>query len=206
MPEPDLVALLKRLESAADSEAARATLAILGKIEDELPANDPAADGVRQALSWTRGVALLRVSDARPSSDPLVSARAAAQYALAMLFMCDDLADRDRAIELFTATTNRVFAQISPTFASVVGVIYYIRYLGHTEVKIGYATSLKPRLAQLATGSAYEIELLASHPGTVADEAALHRRFAHLRITPSREWFCAGADLTTHIAEVRSQR
>jgi hypothetical protein len=204
MPEPDLRALLRRLEMAADSETAHLALAILAKIEDELPLGDPAADRVRETLAWTRGVALLRVSDARPSSDPLVPARGAAQYALAMLFMHDGIVDRDRAIELFAVAADRVFAQVSPTFASVVGVIYYIRYRGHPEIKIGYATSLKPRLAQLATGSAFDIEVLASHPGTVADEAALHGRFAHLRVTPAREWFREGADLIAHISEVKS--
>jgi hypothetical protein len=56
------------------------------------------------------------------------------------------------------------------------------------RVKIGY-TARNPhrRLKQLQTGSSRRLYLLAAMPGTMADERALHERFASLRV--SGEWF-----------------
>jgi len=200
MPEPDFAALRNRLDAIADTPTAAATLEILARIGDAILATDDvaAADAVRDVLSFSRGFALLRVSDARPSTDPLVPARWAAQQAFAMLWTLP-AETKDLAIPVFIEAADKVFADLKRTGSAVLGTIYYIRYGGQTDVKIGYATSLTARLRALGTGTPYGIELLASHPGTPADEVALHQRFAHLRISTDREWFSDGDDLMAHI-------
>lgn len=55
------------------------------------------------------------------------------------------------------------------------------------KVKIGFTRNLAQRLHSLRTANPRPIELLASFPGTEADERSLHERFNELRF--SREWF-----------------
>lgn len=67
------------------------------------------------------------------------------------------------------------------------GSVYAIGEKPGGPVKIGYAASPAQRLAELQTGNHLDLRVLASFPGTLEDEAALHRRFAILRIRG--EWF-----------------
>jgi hypothetical protein len=60
------------------------------------------------------------------------------------------------------------------------GLVYCIRF--GDRVKIGWTADLKQRLKALP----YD-EVIAVTPGAVADEQAVHRRFALLRLTG--EWF-----------------
>lgn len=62
------------------------------------------------------------------------------------------------------------------------GTIYAVLN-GHT-VKIGWTSNLERRMRQYPPAST----LLVAFPGTRKDEAAIHRRFAHLTIH-GREWF-----------------
>jgi excisionase family DNA binding protein len=54
-------------------------------------------------------------------------------------------------------------------------------------IKIGWALNVENRTAILQTGSAEPLEVIASMPGTPADERALHRKFALLLVRG--EWF-----------------
>lgn len=72
------------------------------------------------------------------------------------------------------------------------GFVYYLRVGGH--YKIGWAKRLEQRLKQYPPDS----QVLAVHKGSRSDEAALHRRFAHLT-TAGREWYPLVPDITHHI-------
>lgn len=63
-------------------------------------------------------------------------------------------------------------------------------------VKIGTTIDVPARMAVLAAGgsmlagmTAGPVTLLATIPGGIAEEKALHRRFRRLRADPKREWF-----------------
>lgn len=72
-------------------------------------------------------------------------------------------------------------------------MIYFIQTGDNRAIKIGYAGNVQQRLANLQTGSATPLKLLASMPGTVAIERSLHAKFSHLRT--HREWFGAHPDI-----------
>lgn len=77
-----------------------------------------------------------------------------------------------------------------PLMKHAPGCIYFIRFGG--LVKIGFTTNLVQRLKALP-----HEELLGIKPGTMADEKALHGRFAHLRRTG--EWFNPERELLDYI-------
>lgn len=66
-------------------------------------------------------------------------------------------------------------------------------------IKIGFAKSVASRLAALQTASRQELTLLAAIPGSMSDEAALHRKFTsdHVR----GEWFRPSIELRNYIQE-----
>lgn len=73
------------------------------------------------------------------------------------------------------------------------GTLYVLRIGDH--IKIGYATKLHVRLGYYPPIAV----LLATAPGTEADEEALHLRFAHLR-EAGREWYRPDSQLDDLIA------
>jgi hypothetical protein len=76
---------------------------------------------------------------------------------------------------------------------------YFILAKGDAlAVKSGHARDPHKRLAQLATGSALELELLGFVEGGRALEQRWHRQWRHLRIC--REWFRADPALLDAIA------
>jgi hypothetical protein len=76
--------------------------------------------------------------------------------------------------------------------------VYFLR--SGDRVKIGFTTDLRTRMAALRCGNALEVQLLKVVPGGRAEEAALHRRFNHLRVKKRSEWFRAEPDLLDYIA------
>jgi hypothetical protein len=68
-------------------------------------------------------------------------------------------------------------------------MIYFIEADGVGHIKIGFTDGddAAVRMAQLQTGSPVLLRLLGTIPGTLEDENALHRRFAHAKVC--REWF-----------------
>lgn len=76
-------------------------------------------------------------------------------------------------------------------------------YLAHAAsvnlIKIGVATDPVVRVGDLDSISPVPIVLLGSWPGILADERALHARFAHLRCRS--EWFYAAPDLLDFVRE-----
>jgi len=73
------------------------------------------------------------------------------------------------------------------------GSVYFIRRDGDWAIKIGWATNPKRRRRELQAGSAEDLRIITTIPGTQADETAWHRRFRHLQIR--REWFRQEQDL-----------
>lgn len=78
-------------------------------------------------------------------------------------------------------------------------MIYFIGCEAANAVKIGKTTNrVYERLNQAQVNCPFELKLLAAHEGCGPDEAALHLRFAHLRVRG--EWFRLSAELKAHIA------
>lgn len=68
------------------------------------------------------------------------------------------------------------------------------------RIKIGWSRKVGTRIAQLQTGNPEPVVLLATVPGGLSRERALHRRFDHLRV--AGEWFAAAPELTAYIAAI----
>lgn len=78
------------------------------------------------------------------------------------------------------------------------GVVYYVRSGGY--IKIGWTSTLAGRMKAYPPDSL----LLATEPGTRADENRRHRQFAAHR-THGREWYAMAADLMRHIDRVKAE-
>lgn len=75
-------------------------------------------------------------------------------------------------------------------------MIYFIRQGEDGPVKIGFARdagAVDTRLRTFQTGHSETLHLLGMRPGDLADEAALHQRFAAARLRG--EWFEPTAEL-----------
>lgn len=79
-------------------------------------------------------------------------------------------------------------------------LIYFIESTGSGRIKVGWAGNIISRLETLYAVSPFPLRILALTPGTRKDEAALHRRFAHLRV--HREWFQDCDELREYIASL----
>jgi len=75
------------------------------------------------------------------------------------------------------------------------GVVYYVKRGNY--VKIGTTTKLRNRMRDLMPD-----EVLAVEPGSYKLEGELHRRFAHIRLHASCEYFLLNAELQEHVDEV----
>lgn len=75
------------------------------------------------------------------------------------------------------------------------GFVYFIA--GSGAVKIGYSSKPNQRLQALQKSTPNSLTLLKAVPGTVADEKALHRRFATYQIRG--EWFRHADELASYI-------
>jgi len=79
--------------------------------------------------------------------------------------------------------------------------IYIVQASGRDKVKIGFTEgSVEHRLKALQTGCPESLALLASFPGTKAEEVALHKRFSQFALVG--EWF----ELSPEIEEFVRQR
>lgn len=85
------------------------------------------------------------------------------------------------------------------TFESPSSVVYFIRLGAAGAIKIGKANDLKARLASLQTAASDKLHVLGFIPGDLAEEAALHRRFAASRL--HGEWFRPSRNLLEYISE-----
>lgn len=79
-------------------------------------------------------------------------------------------------------------------------VIYFLKATESGRIKIGFASNVQRRIASISTSCPEDLQLLGCCPGTMPEEQALHRKFAHLRIR--REWFRGEPELLAYIAEV----
>ena len=80
-------------------------------------------------------------------------------------------------------------------FGKAPGTIYFAR--SGDLIKIGFTTNLHRRMAELRPD-----EVLATLPGTMRDEKALHHRFGPHWV--DGEWFRMGDDLMSHIAQLQA--
>ncbi len=83
--------------------------------------------------------------------------------------------------------------------------IHYVYFAGCCDlIKIGYARKPHERLLQVSQWIPYPITLLATMPGGLDTEAALHRMFDHE--FSHGEWFHASIRLREFVAEVAAGR
>lgn len=80
--------------------------------------------------------------------------------------------------------------------------VYFVVCEATSVVKIGFAKSVKKRMAQLQTANAYPLKLLGSIrvrgiEEAVCTESKLHERFKHIRL--NGEWFKATEELLQYI-------
>jgi len=80
-------------------------------------------------------------------------------------------------------------------------VVYYVQR-PDGAIKIGTTWSLPKRLQSLRNVA--QVTVLAAHLGGQPAEAAMHRRFAHLRL--DGEWFTPADELLSHVSAVRARR
>lgn len=76
------------------------------------------------------------------------------------------------------------------------GVVYYLYLDG--LIKIGHTTHLPTRLNSYPP----QTQLLASEPGTLADEKRCHAQFA-AQLAARKEWFTPCAELWDHVRKLR---
>jgi hypothetical protein len=106
-------------------------------------------------------------------------------------------ADRDRVFS-FTGAIEPAPATTPEPRPARDGVVYYVRSGGY--IKIGWTGSLAGRMKAYPPDSV----LLATEPGTRADETRRHQQFAVHR-THGREWYALTADLMRHIDRVKAE-
>ena len=82
---------------------------------------------------------------------------------------------------------------VSMPSRTVPGVVYFVE-LG-SRIKIGFSTNLKSRLQTVPAE-----RVLATMPGTMDDEKAMHERFRDCRV--HREWFAKSPELLAFIETI----
>jgi len=82
------------------------------------------------------------------------------------------------------------------------GIIYFFGCETSREIKIGITSGrVEKRLATLQTARGHKINLLATLPGTIKLERALHDRFSQHRL--KGEWFMPHPDILAFIDQIR---
>lgn len=83
-------------------------------------------------------------------------------------------------------------------------LVYFARLLASGRWKIGISQNPRMRVRLLACTARESIEVVAAVPGTVADEAALLRRFAHLAVF-GREWFRDDGSIAAYVETIPAE-
>lgn len=104
-----------------------------------------------------------------------------------------------KAYEGAMATTPELMPNLDRLKAA--GHIYYLQDVSF--IKIGFASDVGRRMDSYATHRA-QVILLGAHPGTRADEKALHEKFKPWRLD-SREWFRRCPEILDHIRKYSSR-
>ena len=80
------------------------------------------------------------------------------------------------------------------------GHVYFVQSTGPGgPIKIGWSQDITRRVGELQTANAHALRLIGKIAGTLQDEAAMHARFAHLRM--EAEWFRDAPEIHAHLAE-----
>ncbi len=77
--------------------------------------------------------------------------------------------------------------------------IYFVRPVGGGNIKIGVSVDPYERLETLQNGSPVKLELIGYVAGSIADEAAMHQRFARMRL--HGEWFSPEGELLSFLTD-----
>lgn len=82
-----------------------------------------------------------------------------------------------------------------------IGSVYFIEAPSAGVVKIGFSEHPRRRMESIASMSPLPLRMVATMPGTMADEQALHRRFEHIR--SHGEWFYFTSEIEEFIGGIK---
>jgi len=112
----------------------------------------------------------------------------------------------EQAAEAQAMFDHYVAGQFVSKYRSDRGVIYFVTCLNSPSypIKIGYsATNAESRMIGIQNGNPNLLNVIATLPGSIADEARLHSRFGHLRIRG--EWFIRAQEIVDFIGGLPGQ-
>jgi hypothetical protein len=126
----------------------------------------------------------------------------AAELAAAGILVGDQLVDPDAERRKATAVPPYVPVPTRP------GTVYYLLRVADGAVKIGHSRAGVARRLRQLVRTFGALEVLATEPGTQADETARHEQFASLRMPDQggaggTEFFHTGPALVRHIEALR---
>jgi len=118
---------------------------------------------------------------------------------------CRPSADDNNWLDRIGVSLHARLVKLGLTWAGVRndrdGFVYFIQSGSDGAIKIGFSSKVDIRLGSLQKANAETLRLLATIPGTMADEARLHQRFAAHRIRG--EWFRPAEELLLAIKELQ---
>lgn len=80
------------------------------------------------------------------------------------------------------------------------GFVYFVQSGEGGPIKIGWSQDVERRILQLQTANAHRLHLIGRVPGRMEDEAAMHAKFAHLRM--EGEWFRDHSEIREYLRQV----
>jgi hypothetical protein len=93
-----------------------------------------------------------------------------------------------------------ILSKMTDEEAAASAIKAFVYFISDGEfVKIGYSADWRARLKALQTSNPRELCAAAVIAGTIADERALHRRFASDRLRADNEWFRFSDEIRTFI-------
>lgn len=107
-------------------------------------------------------------------------------------------ADLDAAIEVLPSAYRYQWDS-----GKAPGRVYIIEAVGSGAVKIGWAKHVRSRMRHLQTCCPLLLVPRLVVPGTLRAEWLLHRRFADLRVSHTREWFQYEGPLVSYVAAMQ---
>ncbi len=84
-------------------------------------------------------------------------------------------------------------------------IVYFIRTVGASFVKIGWSASPGIRLSYIQVGCPFPLQIAHTEPGGQVHETALHRQFATHRVRADGEWFHWCDEIESYVTSAKSR-
>lgn len=157
----------------------------------------PSQEQVRAIVARAADIsAQLAASDDSALPPPLRDmARTVVLMAAMLPDLFADLAEARRYRDIF----YKIASDANPGYRHQTGEVYFAQSSVTGLVKIGFSTNVATRISGLEVNHGGSLRLLGKRSGTVADERALHLRFAADR--QEGEWFKLSSELLAEIGK-----